>query len=100
MRAIDGQIILFYSANAWATADYAIGYATCEAPTGPCTKVTTDVHRLGRSVARDTRGPANTGVPPMISESLWMPARPSSRSPLSLAPCRSGDLPCIASKCR
>ena len=29
---------LFYSANKWDTAAYAIGYATCVGPTGPCTK--------------------------------------------------------------
>ncbi len=33
-----GRYLLFYSANAWDTADYAVGYATCESITGPCTK--------------------------------------------------------------
>jgi hypothetical protein len=39
MADIDGALFLFYSANAWNTAAYAIGYATCATPTGPCTKV-------------------------------------------------------------
>ena len=36
---VDGAAFkLFYSANAWDTADYAVGYATCSSITGPCTK--------------------------------------------------------------
>lgn len=34
----DGSYLLFYSANAWNSGDYAIGYATCDSPQGPCTK--------------------------------------------------------------
>jgi beta-xylosidase len=34
----DGVHYLFYSGNAWDTAEYAIGYATCDTPVGPCTK--------------------------------------------------------------
>lgn len=33
-----GTYFLFYSANDWDTADYAIGVATCTSVTGPCTK--------------------------------------------------------------
>jgi hypothetical protein len=33
-----GHYYLFYSANDWNTADYAIGVATCQGPTGPCSK--------------------------------------------------------------
>jgi hypothetical protein len=32
-----GQYILFYSANSWETSSYAVGYATCTGPLGPCT---------------------------------------------------------------
>jgi len=32
----DGRLYLFYSANAFDSDQYATGYATCEAPTGPC----------------------------------------------------------------
>ena len=38
----DGIYFLFYSANAYESAAYAVGYATCLSPTGPCKKVTLD----------------------------------------------------------
>jgi hypothetical protein len=38
MVELDGEYLLFYSGNDWRTADYAVGYATCESVTGPCTK--------------------------------------------------------------
>lgn len=38
MVIADGTYYLFYSANAWDTANYAVGYARCESITGPCTK--------------------------------------------------------------
>lgn len=34
----DGRWLLFYSANRWDTADYAVGLAVCESVTGPCSK--------------------------------------------------------------
>lgn len=34
----DGRYYLFYSGNRWDTANYAIGYAACDSPLGPCTK--------------------------------------------------------------
>jgi hypothetical protein len=34
-----GRYFLFYSANNWQTADYAIGVAQCSGPSGPCTTV-------------------------------------------------------------
>jgi beta-xylosidase len=37
-----GTYYLFYSANEYETANYAIGYATCATPRGPCTKRTLD----------------------------------------------------------
>jgi beta-xylosidase len=38
MWSRDGQLYLFYSANAFDSPDYAVGYATCDAPLGPCAK--------------------------------------------------------------
>jgi beta-xylosidase len=38
MVGYDGRYYLFYSGNNWSTANYAIGYAVCDSPTGPCTK--------------------------------------------------------------
>ena len=34
----DGKLYLFYSANAFDKEAYALGYATCDAPLGPCRK--------------------------------------------------------------
>lgn len=34
----DGKLYLFYSANAFDKEEYALGYATCESPLGPCVK--------------------------------------------------------------
>ena len=34
----DGAYYLFYSGNEWDTASYAIGYAVCASPQGPCRK--------------------------------------------------------------
>jgi hypothetical protein len=36
----NGKLHLFYSANEWVSADYAIGYAECASVLGPCTKMT------------------------------------------------------------
>ena len=38
MIEIDGTHHLFYSANRWDSADYAVGHAMCSSVTGPCTK--------------------------------------------------------------
>lgn len=37
MVGADGRLYLFYAADDFDTKRYAIGYATCESPTGPCT---------------------------------------------------------------
>lgn len=36
------RFTLFYSGNQWRTANYAVGYAVCDSPTGPCTRRTVD----------------------------------------------------------
>lgn len=38
MVAVGDKYLLFYSANNWATQDYAIGYGVCDSITGPCRK--------------------------------------------------------------
>jgi beta-xylosidase len=38
----DGRYFLFYSANWYASPNYAVGYATCRTPAGPCEKITND----------------------------------------------------------
>jgi beta-xylosidase len=47
----DGAYYLFYSANRYDTADYAVGYAVCEGPTGTCQKMTLDPSDGGGSPA-------------------------------------------------
>ena len=42
----DGRYFLFYSANWYESADYAVGYATCTRPLGPCEKKTLDAPLL------------------------------------------------------
>jgi hypothetical protein len=37
MAVVDGQYDLLFSGNDWSSSRYAIGLATCSAPTGPCT---------------------------------------------------------------
>jgi beta-xylosidase len=59
---------LFYSANWYASAQYAIGYATCNTPVGPCAKTTIDTPWLksegtmlgpgGQEFFRDATGQA------------------------------------------
>lgn len=38
MVRVGGRYYLFYSGNNWSSRDYAVGYAVCAGPTGPCTK--------------------------------------------------------------
>lgn len=38
MRQVGDRWLLVYSANRWDTADYAVGAAWCETPSGPCEK--------------------------------------------------------------
>ena len=39
IRAPDGTLFLFYSANNWFTSDYAVGVARCDSPIGPCNRI-------------------------------------------------------------
>ena len=54
MTSGDGQLYLFYSGNDWAAANYAVGYAVCASPAGPCQKPLTDPWL---SSTPDARGP-------------------------------------------
>jgi hypothetical protein len=38
MVGVEGRYYLFYSANDWSTSSYAVGYAVCDSPLGPCAK--------------------------------------------------------------
>ena len=64
-----GHDYLFYSANGWNSADYAIGVATCAGPTGPCTKA------LGRPVLASQSSFAGPGGPSIFADAhggVWL----------------------------
>ncbi len=42
MVVVGGSYVLLYSGGWWESAGYAIGYAACTSPVGPCTRVTVD----------------------------------------------------------
>jgi beta-xylosidase len=52
--------LLLYSGGWWESAGYAIGYATCNGPLGPCTKTTDDRPLLAS--AGDQAGPGGASV--------------------------------------
>lgn len=47
MVANGSDYALFYSGALWSTSDYAIGWARCDSPTGPCTNQSTDAPLVG-----------------------------------------------------
>lgn len=51
MVVVDGDHHLFYSGNDWNSANYAIGWAACESPSGPCRKGDGPVLRSGDGLA-------------------------------------------------
>jgi len=53
---LGGRYLLLYSGGWWESAGYGTGYATCESPVGPCTKVTT-----GQPILGSNRDEAGTG---------------------------------------
>ena len=68
MVAADGRFYLFYSANDWRTANYAVGYAVCETPLGPCVKPTTAPWLASSDGAQGPGGPEVF----RDSNGLWM----------------------------
>ena len=64
-----GRYYLFYSANNWDSANYAIGVATCQGPTGPCSKP------LDHTLLESQEGMAGPGGPSLFADQdgrLWM----------------------------
>lgn len=57
MALIGGKYYLFYSGNLWRTANYAIGYAECAGPRGPCTKKSPKTPWLGSVMKTGMKGP-------------------------------------------
>ena len=64
-----GRYYLFYSANDWDSANYAIGVATCQGPIGPCSKPLTHA-LLGSQGA--TAGPGGPSLFADQDGQLWM----------------------------
>ena len=64
----NGQYILFYSANAYEGYKYAVGFALCDSPLGPCRKpVYSPVLRFGSN----TWGPGGSEFF-MVAGKLWI----------------------------
>jgi beta-xylosidase len=61
---------LFYSGGWWESASYAIGYAVCDTPLGPCRKATTTEPLL--STAGDEAGPGGASVVITPSGEQWL----------------------------
>ena len=69
MVGYEGHYYLFYSGNNWSTASYAIGYAVCDSPTGPCTKPADGPWLASTSKAQ---GPGGEDVFVDEQGQLWM----------------------------
>jgi beta-xylosidase len=61
--------LLFYSANDWASDSYAVGFARCESPRGPCKKATSDAPWMGSTSF--ARGPGGQEFFDAVGE-RWM----------------------------
>ena len=58
MVAWEGSFLLAYSANQWDSIDYAIGWARCETPAGPCNEPTTEPLLVSNTERSGPGGPA------------------------------------------
>jgi hypothetical protein len=65
-----GRHLLFYSGNYWSGGSYAIGYATCDGPLGPCHKQTTSGPWV--SSANSAVGPGGSSFASGPDGQLWM----------------------------
>jgi beta-xylosidase len=64
-----GRYYLFYSANAYYDASYAVGYAACEDPLGPCKKAPENpILKTGRGAA----GPGHISIAEDEGGETWM----------------------------
>lgn len=70
LLGVDGRYLLLYSGGWWESDGYATGYATCDTPLGPCTKVTTQrpLHASDPGVA----GPGGATVVAGPAGDLWL----------------------------
>jgi beta-xylosidase len=70
MIASEGTYNLFYSANWYESARYAIGYATCATPLGPCKKMTLDGPLVQSSATK--LGPGGQEFFEDVAGARWM----------------------------
>jgi GH43 family beta-xylosidase len=77
MIADGDKFLLFYSANRWDTADYAIGYAVCDSVTGPCTKADTSPWMSSTAYAKGPGGQEffNAGGQVWMVYHGWLPGQ-------------------------
>ncbi len=69
MAQLSGQYILFFSGGLWNTSSYAVGYATCQGPLGPCsTPLTTPIFQSAGPVA----GPGAPSIFTDTAGTTWM----------------------------
>jgi beta-xylosidase len=64
-----GSLVLFYSANDFASADYAVGYARCDTPLGPCEKAAENPILAS---ACDAAGPGHQTLLRDAAGATWM----------------------------
>jgi beta-xylosidase len=64
-----GRYYLFYSGNDWRTKHYAIGYAVCDSPLGPCTK---PARSPWLAAAKSAQGPGSSSVFSDDKKHLWV----------------------------
>lgn len=101
MIAWGGQYLLFYSGSDWKTASYAIGYAICAGPLGPCTDQSSQPLAGSQAAFSGPGGPslfADSGGTLWLAFHAWLPGSvgyPDSR-PLYLRQVTiSGGVPAI-----
>jgi putative cell wall-binding protein len=66
-----GRYFLFYSGGTWDSADYAISYAICDSPSGPCRKPSTGAV-VARNDALGVGGPGGGEVFTDASGAWWL----------------------------
>jgi beta-xylosidase len=72
VRSPNGRYDLFYSANDWTTANYAVGYAECTSPLSGCTKKSTTGPWFGAHQAGGPQGPGGESFLTDTSNQLQM----------------------------
>jgi beta-xylosidase len=68
--ATGGSYALLYSGGWWESRGYAVGYATCGSPLGPCTKVTVDAPLVATGHGED--GPGGACVVSGPAHEQWL----------------------------